>query len=79
MIEIKIPEIGEGVTEATIVQWNVAPGDRVKVGDLLLEIMTDKVSMDVESQDAGVMTEILHNADDEVPVGAVIGRLTPDT
>ena len=76
-MDITIPDVGEGVTEATIVQWNAAPGDRVAAGQIILEIMTDKASMDVECTADGVLTEILHGADEEVPVGAVVGRMEP--
>ena len=75
MIDILLPELGEGVTEATIVQWNYKPGDPVKSGDVLLEIMTDKVNIEVQSEHDGALAEILHEADDEVRVGTVIGRL----
>ena len=75
LIDIRIPEIGEGVTEATIVQWLKAPGDRIASGDVVVEIMTDKVNVEVESPDAGVLAEILHSADAEVKVGTVIGRI----
>lgn len=77
MIDIMMPEIGEGVTEATIVEWHVTPGQSVKAGDLLVEVMTDKVSLEVEAQNAGTVTEILAKADDEVRVGAPIARLEP--
>ena len=78
MIDITIPDVGEGVTEATIVQWNYKVGDRVGDGDVIVEIMTDKVSMEVEAQAAGRLAEILHGADEELPVGTVFGRLAPE-
>lgn len=78
MIEVKLPEIGEGVTEATIVQWNFGIGDRVQAGDVLLEIMTDKVNLEVEAETAGRLEAILADADDEVRVGTVIARLTAE-
>lgn len=75
LIDIHIPEIGEGVTEATIVQWHKSPGDAVASGEVVVEIMTDKVNVEVDSPGAGVLAEILHRADDEVKVGTVIGRI----
>jgi 2-oxoglutarate dehydrogenase E2 component (dihydrolipoamide succinyltransferase) len=78
MIDILLPEVAEGVTEATIVQWNFRPGEKVRAGEVLLEIMTDKVNIEVESAHDGELTEILHTADEEVRVGAVIGKFQPD-
>ena len=77
MIDVTMPEIGEGVTEATIVEWHVAAGQDVSIGDLLVEVMTDKVNLEVEAQAAGTITEILAKADDEVRVGATIARMKP--
>ncbi len=73
--DIVIPEIGEGVTEATIVAWHKVLGETVQEGELIVEIMTDKVNMEIDSQVNGVLAEILHEADEEVRVGSVIGRL----
>lgn len=75
MIEILLPEIGVDVTHAIIVQWNFKPGEKVKAGDVLLEVMTNKVNVEIESKHDGVLREILYKADDEVPVGMVIGKL----
>lgn len=72
-----MPEIGEGVTEATIVEWHVETGQKVAVGDILVEVMTDKVNVEVEAETAGVVAEILAAADDEVRVGTPIARLEP--
>lgn len=79
MIDITLPEIGEGVTEATIVQWNVEIGEQVTTGSVIVEIMTDKVNIEVEAQHAGTITEILHGNDEEVRIGTVIARLEPAT
>jgi len=78
MIEFKLPEIGEGVTEATIVQWNFNAGDRFTKGEVLVEIMTDKVNMEVEAEMTGTLDAILVKADEEVRVGAVIARIRPE-
>lgn len=77
--EIKIPEIGEGVTEATIVAWHKSTGETVEAGELIVELMTDKVNIEVDSPASGVLAEILHQADEEVRVGTIIGRLDPIT
>lgn len=78
MIDITIPDVGEGVTEATIVQWNYKVGDIVDRGAVLVEVMTDKVNMEVETESGGCLAEILHRADEELPVGTVIGRIDPE-
>ncbi len=78
MIEITIPDVGEGVTEATIVLWNYKVGDTVEKGAAVVEVMTDKVNMEVETESGGLLAEILHQADEELPVGTVIGRIDPD-
>ena len=74
-VDIVIPEVGEGVTEATIVAWLKALGEGVKAGEIILEIMTDKVNVEVESPASGVLSEILFAADEELRVGTVIGRI----
>jgi len=78
MIDIVMPDVGDGVTEATIVQWHANPGDRVDAGAILLEIMTDKVNMEIEAEHSGTLVEILHSADEEVRVGTVVARFDPD-
>lgn len=75
MLDIIMPQVGEGVTEATIVEWLVEPGAQVAVGDVLVEFMTDKVSMEIEATAAGTLVEILVNADDEVRIGTVLARM----
>lgn len=77
MIEVKLPEIGEGVTEATIVQWNVDTGGPVTKGDVLVEIMTDKVNIEVEAEISGRLVAILAQPDEEVRVGSVIAHIAP--
>ena len=75
LVDIHVPEIGEGVTHATIVQWRKAAGDPVTSGEVIVEVMTDKVSIEIDSPANGVLREVLHGADDEVKIGSVIGRI----
>lgn len=75
MTDIVLPDLGENIMQATIVKWHVAPGDRVAEGALVVEIMTDKVGMDVLAETAGTITEILAAEDEEIRVGTVIARL----
>jgi pyruvate dehydrogenase E2 component (dihydrolipoamide acetyltransferase) len=67
-----MPQLGETVSEGKITKWFKAAGDQVKPGDNLFEIETDKVSMEVPSTTAGVLSEIRVPAGDVAPVGAVV-------
>ncbi|MEY2928161.1 MAG: hypothetical protein RL367_2638, partial [Pseudomonadota bacterium] len=58
-IEIKMPALSPTMEEGTLAKWHVKPGDRVTSGDILAEIETDKATMEFESIDEGVVTEIL--------------------
>lgn len=72
-MEILMPQLGETVSEGTISQWYKAIGDSVAVGDPLLEIETEKTSMEVPAVAAGTLAEIRAQTGDTVPVGAVVG------
>ncbi len=74
-IDIRIPDVGENVTQATIVQWHRKTGERVEAGQPLVDVMTDKVTVEVECPESGVLLEILHGPDEELKVGTVIGRI----
>ena len=71
----RLPEMGDSVAEGTVLEWRVAPGDTVAVDDPLVEISTDKVDAEVPSPVAGTVQEILVEADETVPVGAVLCRI----
>lgn len=73
--EIKVPEMGESVIEATVVNWLKKPGERIAVGDPVVELETDKVTLEVNAQQAGVLQSILHPAGENVAVGDVLGVL----
>ncbi|SDR67773.1 2-oxoglutarate dehydrogenase, E2 component, dihydrolipoamide succinyltransferase [Agrococcus carbonis] len=75
MTDIKLPELGESVTEGTITRWLKAVGDEIAVDEPIVEISTDKVDTEVPSPIAGTITEILAEEDDTVEVGAVIARV----
>ena len=74
-VEIVVPALGESVTEATVAKWLKAPGDTVAVDDPLVELETDKVSVEVNAKAAGVLAEVIAEAGAEVEVGAVLGRI----
>jgi pyruvate dehydrogenase E2 component (dihydrolipoamide acetyltransferase) len=69
---VLMPQLGETVAEGKITQWFKSAGDAIKPGDNLFEIETDKVSMEVPSTTAGVLTEIRVPAGEVAPVGAVV-------
>ncbi|WP_085992842.1 2-oxoglutarate dehydrogenase complex dihydrolipoyllysine-residue succinyltransferase [Oceanobacillus senegalensis] len=75
MQEIKIPELAESITEGTIAEWLVKKGDKVEKGDAIVELETDKVNVEVNSDFSGVITEILQDEGDDVAVGDVIGKI----
>jgi len=74
-IDIKVPELGESVTEATIGQWYKKVGDAVSVDEPLVELETDKVALEVPSPVAGVLESIVAASDDNVEVGALIATI----
>lgn len=74
--EVVVPQMGESVLEGTIVEWKVAAGDKVKVNQPLVEIMTDKVNVELPSPVEGVIDDILVKPGEVVPVGKLICRIT---
>ncbi len=74
-IEIKVPALGESVTEATVGKWLKQAGEAVKVDEPLVELETDKVSVEVPAPSAGVLDAILVEAGATVAVGTVLGRI----
>ena len=73
--DIVVPTLGESVTEATVAQWLKQPGDAVQVDEPLVELETDKVTLEVNASTAGVLSEILAGEGDSVEVGAILGRI----
>ena len=71
---ITMPQLGETVTEGTIVRWHKAVGDEVVEDDILFEVSTDKVDSEVPSPVAGIMREILVEEGETVAVGTALGR-----
>ncbi|NHN83978.1 dihydrolipoyl dehydrogenase [Acetobacter musti] len=74
-IEIKVPTLGESVTSATVGKWLKQPGDAVAVDDPIVELETDKVSVEVPAPAAGVLESHVVKEGDEVEVGAVLAML----
>ena len=77
-VEIKVPDVGEGVTHVTVTDWLKAVGDRVEAGELVVEVMTDKAAFEVTAPVTGVLVEICVPADTEVAVSTPLGRIDDD-
>src|SRR5512140_2776706 len=76
MTEIRVPTLGESVTEATIGRWFKKAGDAVAVDEPLVELETDKVTIEVPAPSAGVLGEISAKDGETVAVGALLGQIT---
>src|SRR5579859_225062 len=76
MTEIRVPTLGESVTEATIGRWFKKAGEAVAVDEPLVELETDKVTIEVPAPAAGVLGEIAAKDGDTVAVGALLGQIT---
>jgi 2-oxoglutarate dehydrogenase E2 component (dihydrolipoamide succinyltransferase) len=76
MTEIRVPNMGESVTEATVAKWLKKVGEAVKADEPLVELETDKVTVEVPAPAAGVISEILVDAGGAVSVGGLLGSLT---
>jgi 2-oxoglutarate dehydrogenase E2 component (dihydrolipoamide succinyltransferase) len=74
--EIKVPSLGESVSTATIARWMKAPGDPVSADEPVVELETDKVTVEVPSPMAGILAEILSPEGAEVTVGTILGMVT---
>ena len=73
--EIRVPTLGESVTEATIGRWFKQAGDPVAVDEPLVELETDKVTIEVPAPSAGVLGEIAAKDGETVAVGALLGQI----
>ena len=74
-LDITVPEIGESITEATVTKWFKAPGDAVARDELLVELETDKVAVEINAASAGRLADIIAWEGEDVEVGAVLGHL----
>ncbi len=78
MTDILVPQLGESVSEATVGEWRVSEGDSVKKDDILVELETDKVSVEVRAEDDGVVSAISAGEGDTVEIGSKLGELDAD-
>lgn len=78
LIEVTMPQVGVSVAEGTVIEWKVQVGDQVRLDQTLCEISTDKVDTDLPSPADGTLAAILVEADQTVPVGAVLANIATD-
>src|SRR5262245_59489074 len=76
-MDFSLPELGEGVYEGELTDWKVKPGDAVRRGQALLEVMTDKATMEVPAPFAGTVGELKAEPGQQVKVGQVVLTYTP--
>ncbi|CAG9614765.1 Dihydrolipoyllysine-residue succinyltransferase component of 2-oxoglutarate dehydrogenase complex [Bacillus rhizoplanae] len=75
MIEIKVPELAESITEGTISQWLINVGEKVEKGASVVELETDKVNVEIIAEDSGIVSQLLGEPGDTVEIGDVIAIL----
>ncbi|GGE48426.1 dihydrolipoyllysine-residue succinyltransferase component of 2-oxoglutarate dehydrogenase complex [Marinicauda pacifica] len=75
MSDITVPQLGESVSEATVGEWQISEGDAVKKDDILVELETDKVSVEVRAEADGTLTSIAAKEGETVEIGAKLGEL----
>ena len=75
-VQITMPQMGDSVTEGTVLEWHKQVGDQVDSDETLLEVSTDKVDAEVPAPVAGTLVRILVEADETVPVGTILGEIS---
>ena len=76
-IDLVVPDLGESVTEGTVAAWMKQLGEAIGVDEPLLELETDKATLEIPSPAAGVLSEIVVEAGQDVEVGALLARIEP--
>src|SRR5215208_563033 len=77
-VEVQMPQMGESVTEGTVLEWHKKEGEFVDEGETVVEVSTDKVDAEVPAPAAGTVAEILKSEDDTVHVGETLARINPN-
>src|SRR4051812_8772665 len=77
-VQLLMPEMGESVTEGTVLEWHVSEGDSVEEGDTIVEVSTDKVDAEVPAPASGTVTKILVQPDEEIAVGKPMAEIDPN-
>jgi pyruvate/2-oxoglutarate dehydrogenase complex dihydrolipoamide acyltransferase (E2) component len=75
MTDFKLPAFDDNTTTATVVMWRKAVGETLAPGEVLLEVVTEKINIEVECPLAGRLVEHVASVDEEVKVGAVLARI----
>ncbi|HEX2129366.1 MAG TPA: multifunctional oxoglutarate decarboxylase/oxoglutarate dehydrogenase thiamine pyrophosphate-binding subunit/dihydrolipoyllysine-residue succinyltransferase subunit [Solirubrobacterales bacterium] len=78
IVDVQMPQMGESVTEGTILEWHVEEGQEVSEGDTVVEVSTDKIDAEVPAPAAGVVTKLLVQVDDTVQVGQALAQIDPN-
>jgi pyruvate dehydrogenase E2 component (dihydrolipoamide acetyltransferase) len=78
MHEVRLPQLTETMEEGTLLAWLKQPGDRVRKGEPLFEVETDKMNVEVEALDEGFLCDVLVAEGEEVAVNAVLAILVDD-
>src|SRR3954447_15347018 len=74
-VEIRVPTLGESIVEATVGKWLKQVGDTVAAGEMLVDLETDKVNVEVAAEQGGVLEQIVKGEGQNVGVGEVIGTI----
>src|SRR6478672_5746787 len=77
IVEIQMPQMGESVTEGTVLEWHKQEGEFVEEGETVVEVSTDKVDAEVPAPASGTLTKILKGEDETIEVGGVLAELDP--
>src|ERR1700737_1464002 len=77
LVNVPLPEMGESVSEGSIVEWRKKPGDWVDEGETIVDITTDKVDVEVPSTAAGIITALHGDEGATISVGAVLAEIDP--
>ena len=75
IVEVKVPQLSESVSEATLLQWKKKPGEAVVIDEILVEIETDKVVLEVPAPASGVMAQLVKNDGESCVAEEVIARI----
>ena len=75
IVEVKVPQLSESVSEATMLQWKKKPGEAVAIDEILIEIETDKVVLEVPAPAAGVLAQVIKHDGDIVTAEQVIAKI----
>ena len=73
MVQILIPDLGEGIDKVKVVAWHAKVGDRVTMDDDIVELVTDKAVFNVPAPQAGILKAIKAQTGEEIPIDAVLG------